>query len=162
MRSLLPVLLPALLATFARAEEPAPGTEPTATQPTPTESAPRAGRDERFVIGGMVSFTGDPSELPEGTPVRWVEVEVKLRPTVSPMDYPKEALERGFPGERCSVRLHVDENGIPYDVKPRPCSEISFPTAYSVAMRYRFHPVTIEGKPTRVELDLAINFQPVP
>ncbi len=123
---------------------------PPAVEPAPTARA-------RSVVGGMV--TGNPSEIAEGTPVRWTEVEVKERPTISESDFPQEARERGLPGEQCNVRLYVDEMGVPYDVKALACSEIFFPAAREIAMRYRFYPATIEEKPIRVEFDLLLNFR---
>ncbi|MDP2312969.1 MAG: energy transducer TonB, partial [Pseudomonadota bacterium] len=91
--------------------------------------------------------------------VHWSEVEVKVRPSVRPSDYPEAAAALNIKDARCVVRIHIDERGVPYEVVPKTCPTVFRDAAQDVAMRYRFYPLLNQGRPVRAAFDLTINFR---
>jgi hypothetical protein len=103
-------------------------------------------------LGGQLGGTGVKV-------VHWSEAEIKVRATVRESDYPEAARALKLPDERCTVRINIDEKGVPYEVIPKTCSEIFRDAARTVAMRYRFYPVKDGGRAVKAGFDLAINFK---
>jgi hypothetical protein len=106
--------------------------------------------------GGVAGVVGEP---PVKT-VHWSEVKIKTRATVRPDDYPAAAVALNLPEQRCVVRITIDEQGVPVSATPKACPDVFYEAATTVAMRFRFYPLEENGRATKGNFDLALNFKP--
>jgi TonB family protein len=115
-----------------------------------------------FLLSGYVLFVSNPALAQEPTPFKDDPTSIKGlaagkaiylgRPI-----YSKEAIEKRISGS-VLVKILIDESGNVIDAKALTGDELLHSAAENAALKSRFTPTTLEGKPIRVSASLTFNF----
>jgi outer membrane biosynthesis protein TonB len=147
--------------------------DPPALTPAPSmeerASEPPAGSPDGDPHGDPA---GDPNGRPDGRlggrgdggtedgggvrPIAQSQLEWKRQP--SP-DYPRAALGLGLGAQRCVVKLRLDADGVPVDVRPVDCLPAFGSAAVEALSDWRAYPVRLGGARIPVQTTVVIHFQ---
>ncbi len=109
-----------------------------------------------LLTAGPALAEDEPAEPPEPHEVSLAEVKAIHR--VAP-EMPKAARSMDFDELRCQLRFFIDEQGVPYDVKPEDCPELFHASALEAAYQWRFTPMEVDGEPSESHFVLVILYR---
>ena len=84
------------------------------------------------------------------------EVQVKRR--VQP-EYPDAAKQMNLGDVDCRVRIFIDEDGVPYDVKFEACPKVFHDSARDAILKWRWYPAKVGGSKVKAQFLLNIKYK---
>jgi protein TonB len=84
------------------------------------------------------------------------ELQVKRR--VVP-EYPEAAREMNLGDQDCKVRIFIDEEGVPYDVKFEACPKVFHDSARDAILKWRWYPAKVGGEKVKAQFLLNVKYK---
>ncbi len=109
--------------------------------------------------GGLVG--GDPNGVPDGKlgggPKVLHHSQLKVKRRVEPR-YPAAAKGMGMGTQKCKVRVHIDEKGVPYDTTVEGCPRVFHESAQSAISQWRWYPIKDAGVRIKAQTYIVVKF----